>query len=64
MLHIECENCGKRFWVEGYTTPDSWMEPGETVTELESDEELCECINEGGDWILLDEEHQTFGDDF
>lgn len=63
MLYIECDKCKKRFWVEGYTTPDSWTEPGEVVTDLETDEDLCECLNDGETFNVIEESLETFDDD-
>lgn len=63
MLYIECEKCKKRFWVKGYTTPDSWSEPGEVVTDLESDDDLCECLNDGEAFSVIEESLETFDDD-
>jgi hypothetical protein len=64
MLQVECDQCKRRFWVKGHTTPDSWDEPGEVVTELEvSDEPLCACLMEGGSFAVVDESHPSFDDD-
>lgn len=63
MLQIECEVCKRRFWVEGHTTPDIWTGPGEVVTELISEDELCPCLNDGGSFEVVDESHQQFDDD-
>lgn len=63
MLLIKCLTCEKEFWVKGYTTPNSWMESGEVVTDLECDDPLCNCLNDGDDFEVLDEEYETFPDD-
>jgi len=63
MLEVECETCKKRFFVKGHTTPDSWEEPGEICTDLESDDELCEHLNDGGEFSVVDETHRAFPDD-
>lgn len=63
MLQVECEKCMNRFWVKGYTTPDGMTDPGEVVTELESHDELCQCLNDGGAFAVVDEEHESFDDD-
>lgn len=62
-LEIQCNNCQRKFHVEGYTTPDSFYEPGEVVTELESMEPLCECLNDCGEYMVLSEDIQCFDDD-
>lgn len=67
MILIECRICKEQFWVRGYTTGDSWDEPGEIVTELiPSDDSmpLCDCLNDGGEWELLDEEIPQHDDDW
>jgi hypothetical protein len=64
MLLIKCDTCERTFWVDGYTTPDGWMEPGEVVTELDSADELCNCLSDGASFSVLEEEHPTFGDEF
>ena len=65
MLVIECGECHKQFVVKGYTTPDSFSEPGEVVTELETcdDEELCDCLKNGIEFNILDEDYEQFDDD-
>lgn len=66
MLQIACEECGRRFWVDGYTTPDSFTEPGEVVTDLEpvdEDDALCLCLQDGSEFSVVAEEHPTFDDD-
>lgn len=64
MLKIECEICKKRFWVDGYITPDTWYEPGETVTNLEGvDDEICDCLKDGCDFSIIDESYHIFDDD-
>lgn len=63
MLEVECETCKQRFWVKGYTTADSHMEPGEVVTELECNDPLCEHLEAGGSFAVVNEEHATFYDD-
>lgn len=63
MLEVECDKCKRRFHVEGYTTPDGFWEPGEVVTELECDDELCQCLQDGASFAVTDEEHPTFDDD-
>ena len=63
MLEVECEKCKRRFFVKGWTTPDSWSEPGEVVTELECEDELCECLQSGEGFTVVDESHATFDDD-
>lgn len=65
-LLVTCDNCGSSFWVEGFTTPDSWTEPGEVVTDLvllDDTEKLCDCLNDGESFGVEDEEHETFPDD-
>ena len=65
-LQIKCCDCEKLFCVDGYTTLPTHWEPGETVTELEpvdEDVELCECLADGADFEVVDEDHQTFDDD-
>ncbi len=65
-LEICCDNCGQRFIVVGYTTADSFTEPGEVVTDLElldDDEQLCECLEQGGQFWVVNEDHETFPDD-
>lgn len=62
-LEIECEKCKQRFWVKGHTTPDSYFDPGEVVTELECDDELCECLKEGESFTVVDESTEVFDDD-
>lgn len=63
MLQVQCVECQKQFWVKGHTTPDSFTDPGETVTELECNDELCKCLQDGGEFEVVDEEHETFDDD-
>lgn len=63
MLKVECEKCKQKFWVKGHTTPDSWEEPGEVVTDLESKNDLCQCLQDGEGFTVVDEEHETFDDD-
>ena len=63
MLQIVCDACKCSFWVKGYTTPDTFDEPGEVVTELESDAKLCDCLENGGTFTIVNEEQQTFLDD-
>lgn len=63
MLEIVCDNCGAHFVVKGYTTPDSWTEPGDVVTDLELNddtEELCGCLMKGESFWVVNEE---FDDD-
>ncbi len=63
MLEVECDACHKRFFVKGHTTPDGFFDPGEVVTALESDDELCECLNNGNSYSVVDESHESFPDD-
>lgn len=66
MLEIVCENCGTHYFVKGYTTADSWTEPGEVVTDLEltdDTEDLCDCLKGGESFWVVDEEHAVFDDD-
>jgi hypothetical protein len=49
--------------VEGYTTPDGFWEPGEVVTELECEDELCQCLQDGEAFTVVDESHPVFDDD-
>jgi hypothetical protein len=63
MLQVECEKCKQRFWVKGHTTPDGFYEPGEVVTELECVDELCQCLQDGEEFTVVDESHETFDDD-
>lgn len=63
MLQVQCEKCQKQFWVKGYTTPDGWTDPGEVVTELECQDELCQCLQDGEAFSVVDEEYETFDDD-
>lgn len=63
MLEIQCDQCRTRFIVKGYTTPDAWMEPGEVVTDLESDDELCSCLQAGSSFTVVGESQATFDDD-
>jgi len=66
MLEISCENCGRKFWVEGYTTADSWAEPGEVITDLklmDETDELCSCLQKGEPFWVVNEEHEMFPDD-
>jgi hypothetical protein len=63
MLEVECEKCKRHFSVEGHTTADSYTEPGEVVTELACDDELCQCLQDGGEFTVVDESHRTFDDD-
>jgi hypothetical protein len=63
MLTIRCHGCGAVFDVEGYTTPDTWFEPGEVVTELRCHTALCICLRNGENYEVLSESHQTFDDD-
>lgn len=65
-LEIVCDKCGKHFWVDGWTTPDSFEEPGEVVSELkplDEEIELCECLNDGESFAVIDEEDPAFDDD-
>lgn len=63
MLLIECDTCEREFLVKGHTTPDSWTDPGEVVTDLECDTELCSCLMEGSSFTVVEETHDTFDDD-
>ena len=63
MLEVECEKCKRRFNVKGYTTPDGFYEPGEVVTELECADELCQCLQDGEAFTVVDESYDTFDDD-
>lgn len=63
MLQVECEKCKQRFWVKGYTTPDTWEEPGEVCTDLESDDDLCEHLDNGEAFTVVDDSHREFPDD-
>jgi len=66
MLTIQCDKCKQTFNVDGYTTPDTWDEPGEVITELElidETESLCDCLIDGETFTVLDESHETFDDD-
>ncbi len=63
MLEIECESCKKRFFVKGHTTPDTWTEPGEVVTDLECYDELCQCLQDGESYVVVGEDRETFDDD-
>ena len=66
MLEITCDNCAKKLWVKGYTTPDGWSEPGEVVTDLElvdEEDELCTCLQEGEGFWVSDESYESFPDD-
>ena len=63
MLLIECNKCKKQLWVKGYTTPDSFYESGEVITELECEDELCECLENGETFAVIKESHPTFPDD-
>lgn len=49
--------------VNGHITPDSWEEPGEVCTDLDSDEALCEHLENGGEFTVVDETHRSFPDD-
>ena len=62
-LEIQCNKCQQTFHVKGYTTPDSYYEPGEVVTDLESDDPLCECLNDGCEFTVLSEDAEYFDDD-
>lgn len=65
-LEIVCDNCGKRFIVEGYTTSDSFTDPGEVITDLElvdDTDELCHCLQSGESFWVTDEAHERFDDD-
>jgi len=55
MLQVECEKCKEKFWVAGYTAPDSWINPGEVVTELECLSTLCPCLQDGEAFTVVDE---------
>ena len=63
MLEIQCVKCGEKFNVVGYITPDTYSEPGEVVTELECDDPLCECLNDGGEFEVLSEGDTYLDDD-
>lgn len=63
MLQIQCDKCQKQFLVKGHTTPDGWTDPGEVVTELECQDELCQCLQDGEAFSVVDEEYESFNDD-
>lgn len=63
MLEVECDKCKQRFWVKGHTTADSYTDPGEVVTELESNDPLCSHLDDGDSFTVVDEYHATFDDD-
>lgn len=63
MIQVQCSTCQQTFWVEGYTTPSAWDDTGEVVTELESKDPICQCLQDGAEFAVIDEEHETFDDD-
>jgi hypothetical protein len=63
MLQVQCDKCQKQFWVKGYTTSDSFSDPAEVVTELECQDELCQCLQDGEAFSVVDEEYESFDDD-
>lgn len=63
MLTIRCVKCRNQFHVVGHTTPDSYEEPGEVVTDLECIDKLCDCLMDGAEFDVIDEDHETFDDD-
>lgn len=63
-LQIKCVVCGKKFWVDGHQTPDSFTDPGETIiSDFASFEDCCEHIRETGSFDVTDYEMETFSDD-
>lgn len=63
MLQVECDTCKRKFWVHGHTTPDGWTDPGEIVTELKCEDELCQCLQAGDAYSVVDESYEMFGDE-
>lgn len=49
--------------IPAITTLDGFYEPGEVVTELECVDELCQCLQDGDEFTVVDESHETFDDD-
>lgn len=61
MLLIQCDKCKEKFWIEGYTTPDTFEEPGEVViSDRETFEECCEHIQaDTSAFTIIDEQDPT-----
>jgi hypothetical protein len=63
MLQVQCDKCQKQFWVKGYTTSDYFTDTAEVVTELECQDEICQCLKDGEAFSVVDEEYESFDDD-
>ena len=65
MLQIECDTCKEKFWVKGYSTFDTFTEPGELVIDDKEDfSECCQHIKDGAAYEVVDSSHDDIYDDY
>jgi len=65
-LKVRCCKCKGSLWVRGYSTPDTFHEPGEVVTELAplNGADLCQCLMDGEEYEIVDEDIDDSGEDY